>query len=316
MYNKTTSISTVGMSREEWLGHRRKGIGGSDAAAIVCMNPYESPYSVWASKLGLLPEKEDTEAMRQGRDFENYVATRFTEKTGKKVRRRNEIITSCKHPFMFANIDRAIVGERAGLECKTSKDIHLSHFQNGDYPDTYYCQCLHYLAVTGFDRWYLAVLVYGTDLLNFTIERKEHEEDIQTLIRAEKAFWEGHVLPRVPPAPDGHTATTSALSTLHPVSDGSYIQCEDPEALLQYSGVHARLAALTEEKAVYSNRIKDMLGDAEGFMTDTHVAKWSNRKRTKFNEAAFMQAHPSIDLAPYFESKTYRVLTVTEKEMV
>lgn len=45
------------MDREKWLEERRKGIGGSDAAALVGMNSYSTPYMVWADKTGRLPEK-------------------------------------------------------------------------------------------------------------------------------------------------------------------------------------------------------------------------------------------------------------------
>ena len=60
-------VSTRGMSREEWLMQRRKTIGGSDAAGIVGLSKWASPFSVWAEKTGRTAEKEDTEAMRQGR---------------------------------------------------------------------------------------------------------------------------------------------------------------------------------------------------------------------------------------------------------
>ncbi len=57
------------LTHEEWLEERRKSIGGSDAAALVGMNPYVTPYMLWADKTGRLPPKEDNEAMRQGRDL-------------------------------------------------------------------------------------------------------------------------------------------------------------------------------------------------------------------------------------------------------
>ena len=156
-------IPTKNMSREEWLWHRRGSLGGSDAAAILGLSQWITPYTVWADKTGRLPEQPDNEAMRQGRDFEDYVAQRFTEVTGKKVRRNNAILKNTDYPFAHANIDRSIVGENAGLECKTTSVMNLRKFKNGEYPDTYYCQCVHYMAVTGADRWYLAVLVFGQD---------------------------------------------------------------------------------------------------------------------------------------------------------
>ena len=68
---------TKDMSREEWLEWRRGGIGGSDAATIVGLNPYRSRLELYADKLGMMPEKEDSEAMRIGRDLEEYVASRW-----------------------------------------------------------------------------------------------------------------------------------------------------------------------------------------------------------------------------------------------
>ena len=112
-------ISTKNMPYREWLQYRRQGIGGSDAGAICGMSPYASPITVWADKKGKLPEKPDNEAMRQGRDFEEIVARRFCELTGKRVRRHNFLIRHDTYPFMQANVDRLVIGEKAGLECKT-----------------------------------------------------------------------------------------------------------------------------------------------------------------------------------------------------
>ena len=102
------------IGREEWLKLRRNGIGGSDAAAIIGLNPYSSAFQVYCDKVGLLPETEDNEAMRQGRDFEAYVAERFEEAAEKRVRRCNNIITNPAYPFMLANVDRLVVGRKSG----------------------------------------------------------------------------------------------------------------------------------------------------------------------------------------------------------
>ena len=76
-------------SHEEWLEDRRKGIGGSDVGALLGLNKYKSPYTLWAEKSGLLHTDEvDNESMRIGRDLEDYVAKRFMEETG------HEVITS------------------------------------------------------------------------------------------------------------------------------------------------------------------------------------------------------------------------------
>jgi len=152
-------ISTLGMSREAWLLERRKSIGGSDAGAILGLNPYRSPYALWAEKTGRLPEQEDTEAMRQGRDLEAYVADRFSEKSGKRVERYNYLLRSSDAPHLHANIDRRVIGEKSGLECKTASALNMKSYIGGQFPESYYVQCVAYLAVTGWERWYLAALV-------------------------------------------------------------------------------------------------------------------------------------------------------------
>ena len=105
----------IATNREEWLVRRRQGVGGSDVVGILGLSKYSTPYTVWADKMGQLPEIEDTSNMRLGRDLEPYVAQRFTDQTGLKVRRDSRTITNQKYPYSFAHIDRRIVGQNAGL---------------------------------------------------------------------------------------------------------------------------------------------------------------------------------------------------------
>lgn len=203
--------STADMSREEWLEQRRHSVGGSDAAAIVGLSKWASPYSVWADKTGKVPPKEDTEAMRLGRDLEDYVARRWMEATGKRVRRRNAMIYNDAYPFAHADVDRLVDGEKAGLECKTTSALDLRLFDGVEFPEQYYAQCVHYMAVTGCDRWYLCVLVFGRGVFTYTLERDQAE--IDALMDAERAFWR-YVTEDTPPPVDGAEATTDAITTI------------------------------------------------------------------------------------------------------
>lgn len=105
-------VDVTKISHDEWLDTRRTGIGGSDSSTIVGLNPYNSPYALYLDKIGDCAEKPDNEAMRQGRDFEQYVADRWMEATGKKCRRNNFMWRSTRWPYMLADIDREIVGEK------------------------------------------------------------------------------------------------------------------------------------------------------------------------------------------------------------
>ena len=141
---------------EEWKALRGKYIGGSDAAAVVGLNPWVSPYSLWCEKTGRTPGFAGNLATECGTYMEDFVAQKFAQETGKKVRRANYSFFNSDYPFAIANIDREIVGEDAGLECKTTSELNLKRFKGGEFPENYYCQCVHYLAITGKKRWYQA----------------------------------------------------------------------------------------------------------------------------------------------------------------
>lgn len=121
-------ISIAGWSREQWEADRRKRktIGGSDAGAVLGLSKYATPYSLWAQKTGaIVPEDiSDKEAVRLGVDLEEYVARRWTEATGKKLKRDNHIILNTDYPFAHANVDRLVIGEPdAGFEAKTTSSF-------------------------------------------------------------------------------------------------------------------------------------------------------------------------------------------------
>ena len=123
-------VSTIGMDKTEWLKYWKNGIGGSDAGAVCGLNPYRTAIQVYQDKISDDVEEIDNETMRQGREFEDYVARRFMEATGKKVRRANAMFYDEENPFMFADVDRMVVGENAGLECKTASPYMADKWQD------------------------------------------------------------------------------------------------------------------------------------------------------------------------------------------
>lgn len=299
-------IKTSG--REDWLEVRRQGVGGSDAAAIIGCNDYSSPYTVWLDKTGRLPEKEPTEAMRQGTDLEDYVAKRFAEKTGKKVRRKNDTLRNPKYPFALANVDRWVVGENAGLECKTANTLNYAKFRDGEFPANYYVQCMHYMAVTGADRWYLAVLVFGREFIVFELERDE--ELIDWLMEAERRFWDSVVSGEAPKM-DGGAATDKALAGQYPGGG---------EGDVDLFGIDfARLGELKREKKGIESQIRKIeqeakarLGDAESGHADGFRVTWRPQTRRSFDPKAFAADNPDVDLSPYWKETSSRVFRVKE----
>ena len=310
MYKQLNKISTLNMPHEEWVAYRQKSIGGSDASSIIGLNPYSSPYTVWADKLGKLPPKDDCEAMRQGRDLEFYVAQRFCEATGKKVRRENNILINPDYPFAHANVDRMVVGEDAGLECKTTSVLNMKNFKNGSFPDTYYVQCVHYLMVTGCKKWYLAVLVLNKGFMVFEIERDEDE--ITALAKSEEEFWK-FVEAKEPPSPDGTSSTTDTISAIYPESNGETVNLFAYESeLKQYIALTDQIKELEKLKDEMANRVKDFLGKAGKGETDRYRVSWASTTRITFDSKRFAQDHSDIDLSDYYKTSTYRTFKVNE----
>lgn len=311
MYKYLTKISTLNMPHEEWLQHRQKSIGGSDAPSIIGLNPWSSPYTVWADKLGKLPPKEDNEAMRQGRDLESYVADRFCEATGKKVRRENNILINPDYPYAHANVDRMVVGEDAGLECKTTSALNMRNFKNGAFPDTYYVQCVHYMMVTGCKKWYLAVLVLSKEFMVFEIERDE--EEIKALAKSEEEFWR-LVEASTPPATDGKTSTSSTISILYPESNDESVNLFAYEAdLKSYMTYTSLIKDIERQRDEVANRIKSFLGEAGRGESDSYKVSWASTSRSTFDSKRFAIEHKDINLSEYYKNSTYRTFKVTEK---
>ena len=267
------------MNRDKWLEERRKGIGGSDVPGILGISHYSSPYAVWADKLGLLPAQEYTEAMRQGTDLENYVAQRFCDETGLRAHRKNQIIRNYKYPYSLANIDRRIIGERAGLEIKTCSPFRLPDFGGGEYPPEYLAQCLHYLGVTGFDRWYLAVLILGTDFRVYQINRCDYEKDIEEIQRQVSVFWTTYVVPRIPPPVDGTAATAAAIASIYDtVVDNSVDLSGMEPAFTEIAILSEQQKALEQEKERHKQKIKIAMGENTRGECSCYVANWKARK--------------------------------------
>ena len=312
MYKNLFRIPTKDMPHEEWLEHRRKHIGGSDASAIIGMNRYSSPYTVWADKLGKIPPKEDNEAMRLGRDLEDYVAKRFTEETGKKVRRENNILINPDIPFAHANVDRMIVGEDAGFEAKTTSALNTKRFKNGEYPENYYVQCVHYLMVTGCERWYLGVLVLGVEFKWFVIERDEGE--IEALKKSEADFWE-YVKSGNAPVADGSDSTSDTLKTIYPESNGESVSLMAYESdLQQYMTLSSLLDDVKKQKEEVANRIKAFMGEAAKGECNKFKVSWTSSVRNTFDHKAFAKDNPDVDLSGYYKQTPTRTFKVSENK--
>ena len=297
-------------SHEEWLELRSHYIGGSDAAAVVGLNAFSSPYSLWAEKTGRVPGFAGNLSTEVGAYLEEFVAQKFAAETGKKVRKVNQSFLNTDYPWAIANIDREIVGEDAGLEIKTTSEMNLKKFKGGEYPANYYCQCVHYMAITGKKRWYLAVLIGNREFKTFTIERDDAE--IAALMAAESDFWE-LVKKNTPPAADGSQATTAAIKTIYTESNDDTVDLTlESAALSQYIAIGKQIKELETMQNEAANKIKSFMGDAGCGECDGFRVSWKSSTRRTFDSKRFAQKNPSLDLTGYYKETPTRTFRITE----
>ena len=293
-------------SRDEWLDLRRNYIGGSDAGAVAGMNPYQGAYAVWLEKTGRAQGFEGNLRTEVGSYLEEFVAQQFERETGKKVRRVNKTLVSSQYPWACADIDRRVVGENAILECKTTNSLPaMKLFGRNEYPGQWYCQMTHYLAVTGADKAYLAVLINGGEFRTFELERDQGE--IDALMRIEEAFWQ-HVQGDTPPEAMAQDtdAVGDYLGTAETRNDAPIDLTPDTALLQEYAETKAQADSLKERLDELKNRICVALGEYERGEAEGYRVSWKPTSRNTFDDKAFQAAHPELDLAPYYKATTSR----------
>lgn len=193
-------------SREEWLVARSNYIGGSDASAVIGLNPYKSNVDLWAEKTGLATPEDisDKPYVQYGHAAEGYLrelfALDFPEyEVGYAD---NNLWLNGDYPYAHASLDGWLKdqdGRFGVLEVKTTNILQSMQKEKWDHriPDNYFCQVLHYLMVTGAEFAVLkAQLKYefsGGDVMlqtkHYKIERAEVLVDIAYLAQQEANFW-------------------------------------------------------------------------------------------------------------------------------
>lgn len=191
---------------DAWLEARSHYIGGSDAAAVLGLNPYKSNLELWQEKTGLVVPEDISEKpyVKYGHAAEGYLREMFALDFPEYevTYAENNIWLNDAVPFAHASLDGWLMdqgGRRGILEIKTTNILRSMQKEtwNRRIPDNYYVQVLHYLMVTEFDFAILkAQLKYefpGGDIMlqtrHYKIERSEVEDDISYLAWNEANFW-------------------------------------------------------------------------------------------------------------------------------
>jgi putative phage-type endonuclease len=290
------------LSRREWLLERKKGIGGSDAPAILGVNPYQTAYQLWIEKTtAAVDDDEPTPAMLRGQYLEGIAAQVYEEKTGRTLEEAPDSLAHPEHSFMRANIDRKIVGDPRGpgvLEIKCPGLHIFGKCKREGLAEMYVVQAQHYLAVTGTTWCSFAIFSAELwDLVWFDIDRDETL--IEVLVREEGAFWD-HVERDVPPImPD------EPVVKLPPV-DGELVKMSSAAWTQAVKDYKTALEIEAEAKAVKTaaqQKLQALMGEAQVAEGSGFRAYWKPQKgRKTLDKAAFKKAHPGIDLNDFMKA--------------
>lgn len=309
--NANILVETEGLSKEEWLRYRKRGIGGSDVAAILGISKWNSAISLWMHKTDQTntPLLEN-EAMQWGTIMEPVIRNHFAEVTGKKVVEVKAILQHPEHPFMLADIDGISTddeGNPAILEIKTASEYKRSEWEQG-VPAYYQTQVQHYLCVTGVQKAYVAVLIGGN---SFKVYEVDADVEIQSmLVAVEKDFW-NKVKNMIRPEMDGSDAARNLLDSLYRggVSESIVL----PETAIEY--VDAFVEACAEEdnakakKQDAANHIKEIMGDYDRAVCQGHNISWKSVSSERLDSKALKEKEPDI-YEKYVKKSVSRRFTV------
>lgn len=295
-------VDTRQLDRDTWLAVRQTGIGSSDAAAAVGLNPYKSQLELWMEKTGRLVHAaqsdgqasadtgessgvsdDDNSPLFWGTVLEPIVAEHYAKRTGFKVRRVNAVLQHPEHAWMLANLDREVVGsdEVQVLECKTAGVNGAKLWKNG-IPEYVQLQVMHQLAVTGQQAADVAVLVGGHELRIFRLERDEAL--IERLIQLEAEFWR-HVTEDTPPPADASDSADRALRALFPEDDHEVLDFSDhtelSEVFDQLQAARSILDDTKQQEAQLKHQFQQAMGTAsEALFPDGRIT-WKKSSDTR-----------------------------------
>ena len=303
--NAVRLVSTKDMSWEEWLSIRGNGIGSSDAAVAVGISPYKSPLELWLEKTGRkqAPDLASNDAVFWGTTLEEIIARVYATRTGCKVRRLNAVLQHPEYLFMLANLDRVVQHPTDGsgiLEVKTA-GLHSAQFWDDGVPDSYQCQVLHQLAVTGKEWCDVAVLIGGQDFRVYRVVRDDAK--IADLIQREEKFWQC-VMQDISPAVDGSESSGRALASMYPSDGGEMLDCIDDTDMNrifgEYMSYRQQRISNEQQEALLKQKLQDRLGFASGAVLSEGKITW--RKAKDSTETDFKKlANENPDLIAKYE---------------
>jgi putative phage-type endonuclease len=304
------------MTEEEWQAYRekQKGIGGSDVATILGLNPYKSPFTLWLEKTGQIePPVLNNEYIEWGNLLEPVIREKFAKETGFEVEENHWVMLHDQHDFMVANVDGIVIdpqfaGEKGVLEIKTAGERMRDQWENGP-PHHYMLQLQHYLAILDYSYGYIAVLFGGNTFKYYLVERDDYV--IDNIIQAEMDFTQ-MVEYKVPPEISGHKADSDYLAQAFPEDNGEIGELNNTleTYAMNYFSLQQQMKVLQEEADYLKNLIKLEMKDFRILKSDSIRVNMPTIKKVSFDAKQFEKDYPELYEKYKNKETTYRSFLV------
>ena len=286
--------------RLEFLLKRQKGVGASDVGAIMGMNPYKSALQIWYDKVTPpVVEEEENIPAELGEELESYLVRKFIKWYDRNINTDNDDFDVYMHPetiehpeldILKVNLDAELIHidtkKKAVVECKTAGEWVRGKWEDDEMPDHYYLQVQAQLAASGYEIAYVPYLIGNRKFDVKIVER--NEEVIKLILNAVKDFWNGYVLPRVPPAPDGSASAGMVLNELYPKEAMERVIELAPfgpevDMLEKYDKLSLQLKEINREIDLIKQTLKAEMKDAEVALIGEYRVTWKEQLRKAYS---------------------------------
>lgn len=270
------------MLTQEQQKFRLGGIGASDCATVLGLNPYMSPYELWLEKTEREKPRDlsDNELVFIGQLLEPFVGQIYEKRTEKLLVTGLDPIIHPKYEHIFCTLDAKIFGQEKGVEIKTSNPFSNDWGPAGtdEIPRNYMCQVQHQLACTGWEEMDLIVFRATSDIRIYTIKR--NETIISEIEKRLDYFWINHVLAnKAPPL-----ITLRDVEYFFPRNNASYLEA-DEQMLHEISNIvdiRAHINKLEEQKSCLEVELLKKVGEADGVKyLEENLLSWKANKNGK-----------------------------------
>lgn len=290
-------MSGLGPSDPAWHERRRQGIGASEVATVLGRHPFDSPWALWARKVGLAPaqlEPEqltgDLDAARFGRDLEALGARYFAERTGLEIAGEQMALQHPTHPWARCTVDGLVFEAGAGEYIADALGVlelkYTGQPRPAEVPEHHRLQVQWQLYVSGLGRGWLATIRTAFGRPSFELVEIERDDaELADVVAEVERWWHEHVVAGIAPPVDGSDATTAALRAAYgaerePPADAVDLSAEAVEAVEVLGRLKADAKVLAADIAAAENVLRAELGDAtEGRVGGFLAVSWRHQTR-------------------------------------